>query len=257
MGRVAKVVAFLFRLLNFFLDLVQTWQFAGSGGMGGVITFIISWLQGMPIWAVILLSLAASIIIVIILSLVFTTFRRKTIEDRELRKLPRLVLGIHKRISTKRIKLVKNIDWDNIDKSKVIEPMFDFIFGNIEKKDIKIDDDSITKGIERLNTIGSRTGGAPSVLDTVLKKSDTSLDKELKKDFRYQYLLAKLDGYKPYPNNAIRNSVQTVIKSFFSLALFNPSGVLMSQPSSSLHTIDPLRYLNKRTKSLMRLLVFL
>jgi len=72
-----------------------------------------------------------------------------------------------------------------------------------------------------------------------MKKSDTSLDKELKKDFRYQYLTAKLDGYKPYPNNEIRSSVQTLLDSSVSAnnavlwLQYSPSELFMSFVRSS------------------------
>ncbi|MBA7566077.1 hypothetical protein ES708_07764 [subsurface metagenome] len=222
MGRVAKIIAFLFRLLNFILDLLQTWQFAGSGGMGGVITFIISWFQGMPIWAVILLSLAVSIIIAIILSLVFTTFRRKKFEDNELRKLPRLAHDIHKRVCTVRNRLIKRTDWDSLDRDMVIKPLTEILFDKeldqeeLELAETELDDDALDTMAKRLKKVGELTHGASSVLDTYMRDSDTSLEKALQKDLQYRILMARLDNHKPYPSDAIRNSVQIILDSTIS-----------------------------------------
>ncbi len=59
--RIAKIIAFIFRLANFFFDCIQTWQYSVGGGMGTIITAIVTYFTEMPLWAVIPLSLAAFI----------------------------------------------------------------------------------------------------------------------------------------------------------------------------------------------------
>ena len=57
----------------------------------------------------------------------------------------------------------------------------------------------------------------------------------------------------PMISAASRTSLgHSVVNSFFSIACFLPSGVLMSSPSNSLHTMEPLRDLNASVNSLTR-----
>ena len=59
MGRIAKAIALLFRLCNFFFDCLQTWQYTGGGGMGSLAASLIAWWQGLPAW-----SIAAIVVLV-------------------------------------------------------------------------------------------------------------------------------------------------------------------------------------------------
>ena len=84
-------------------------------------------------------------------------------------------------------------------------------------------------------------GGTPAILDTYLSNSDTSLEKALKKDLRYRILLSRLDNYKPYPSDTIRNTTQLITGSsisFNNIIIWNaytPKGESLLEKLSKIH----------------------
>lgn len=241
MYRLARVVAFGFKSLNFFLDLWQTRQFMWGGGTSMVITALVTYFQEKPLWLVVVLSVAVGIFLVWIVSLVFKSYALRVTENRRLRRLPRLVYDIHKRISAIRARLIRKTNWDKIDTSKVISPLLS-VFGSLE-----INDNKISELQGKLSDAGSPPSGIASVSDAIMKKSDTSLETALGKDFWYRYLTAKLDGYKPYPNEDIGNTVSRIIHT--SLSINNVLVLQSYAPDSlSLETLDSLTALSDTAK---------
>lgn len=237
MGKFARVVAFLFRLLNFFFDCLQTWQFTGGGGMSGIVAGAIGFYQGLPYWTLPVIAVVAGVVVVVLLALIFKSFTTRRLEDKELPKLPRLVLSIHNRINTVRNKLIQKTDWDSVDSAKVVSPILD-VFGSTG-----VNNDTVNQLREKLVASGSPPSGIASVSDSFMKESDTSLDRALRKDFPYRFLTARLDGYKPYPNEDIGNLVSQTIQMSISI---NNMIILQEYASDavSLETLDSLTTLS-------------
>ena len=223
MSVLAKVLSRCFRWLNFILDLYQTAQFLGGGGVGGVITAIIAWYSGLVWWQSAIFALLAGIVVVPILALIFKSFAQNRIEAKRLSQLPKLVYGIHNRITKVREKFEKEINWDKIDKNKVMQPI---INATVEKLADKISNDSsMADKIEAVQKALDVMGGnqAISILDTYMNDSDTSLTQRLNKDFIYSFRTANLEQYKPYANRNIAQKVHTVLNSsmtYNNVALF-------------------------------------
>ncbi len=239
MGRVAKIIAFCFKLLNFIFDVFQTWQYTAGGGMSGIIATIVALYRGLPYWMLPFVAVATGVVVTILLALIFKAFTAKKYEENRLQKLPRLVYDIHNRVCTVRSKLVNKTNWETIDRDAVMSPLVKVFFGIETEREIIIpDDDAITKGATKLREAGSTMSGSPSVLDTYMKEGDTSLEKALKKDLWYRILLARLDGFKPYPNDAIRNCVQVITNSSISFnnviifLLYSPQGLELAKELS-------------------------
>ena len=208
MYRFVRSIAFVFKALNFFLDLWQTWQFAGGGGVAAVIAFITTYFQDKPLWFAIVFSLCIGIFIVCIASLIFKSYAVRVTEDKRLRRLPRLVYDIHKRVCTVREKFVRHIDWEKIDTGKMLTPILNMFQ---TAQGIVVNDDRVSQIESELDEAGGMMHGTPSIFDAMMKKSDTSLVNVLERDFKYRLLMARLDGYKPYPSEVIRKDVEAVI----------------------------------------------
>ena len=186
MGKIAKIIAFIFRVVNFFFDCIQTWQCTMGGGMGGIITAIAAFYQGLPYWMIPVVAVVAGVVVTILLALIFKTFTAKKHEELRLNNLPRLVLDIHKQICKVRGHLVKHTNWDNVDTSKVIIPVLDAAFsvGAEQSAEANVID-TITSN---LNEIGKLMHGAPSVLNTYMREGDTSLENKLQQNLWYSDL---------------------------------------------------------------------
>lgn len=96
-----------------------------------------------------------------------------------------------------------------VDSSKVIAPIFNLFTregqGNVMN-------DNALSGVEsRLNEVGSTIHGSSSAFLTLMKASDTSLDKAIEQDFRYRVLQTRLNNYKSYPIEAIRKDTEAVV----------------------------------------------
>jgi len=255
MGKLAKVIAFLFRLLNFFFDCLQTWQYTGGGGMGVVIAGFISWWQGLSMWGIAIVALLAGILVPTVIAVVLRLTIGRNIgsyEKRKLRRLPKLAYDIHKRTSAVREKFVNHIDWSKVDTSKVLTPVLDVF--TTEKESVVVDDEKVTDVSTRLDEAGNLMHGASSVLDTLMKDSDTSLVKKLESDFWYRVLRTRIEEYKPYPSEQIRKDVEAVIDGSLT---FNNVIVLQlyASPDSlslkSLSTFTQLSDVKKRQVSLV------
>jgi hypothetical protein len=212
MGKVVKLVATTFKAFNFLLDCLQIWQFTGGGGMSAVIAAIITWYGHQSWWVVSLVAVATGVIVVIGLALIFKSFTAKTTEEKRLRKLPRLIYDIHKRICVIRNKTEGKMDWTSVRTNAKLPLLVSFVLGaepdasrlgSIDEKEIEAMTDRVKK------TRGHIHSGLP-LLDTFMKDSGVDLATALSKDFRYKLLLAQLDTHKPYPNDTIRKDVQQI-----------------------------------------------
>jgi len=182
--------------------------------MSGIITAFVAIYQGLPYWMIPIVAIVAGVVVTILLALIFKTFTAKKHEEMRLNNLPRLVLDIHKQICKVRGHLVKHTDWDNVDTSKVLIPMFDAAFSAEGEQSAEANVvDTITSN---LNEIGKLMHGAPSVLNTYMREGDTSLENKLQRNLWYRVLMARLDNHKPYPSDAIRKSIQLLLDSSIS-----------------------------------------
>jgi hypothetical protein len=201
------MITWLWKAFNFYLDLVQTWQFGGSGLLGAIVAFIV-WYKELTTLNVLLFSLTIGLLIIPLVSLVFQSYSMSIMSKNELNRLPNLAYKIHKRTDAVRDNLVRATDWAKVDKAKVLGPMTEVALRQGKPK-------SKTKGkiIDFLrDSIGSLGGvTAMKSFDTWMKDSDTSLVKWLKTDFKYQVLMARLEGYKPFPDQAISEQVYKII----------------------------------------------
>jgi len=77
--------------------------------MAVAITALTVFFSGKPIWFVVVLSLAIGVFLVCIASLVFKSFALKVTESGRLKRLPRLVYDIHKRVCSVRNKLIEEL----------------------------------------------------------------------------------------------------------------------------------------------------
>lgn len=179
--------------------------------MGGIITAITAYFLNLPIWAILLSSLSVFILVVIIISLLVKERTRRTLGYKELKRLPRLVYEIHKRINRVRERLIRKTDWDKVKSDKVLSPLLN-VFGGLE-----INDDKVQQLHNKLSEAGSPPSGIASVSDAIMKKSDTSLEMALRKNFWYRYLCARLENYIPYPNEDIGNTVSRIINASLSI----------------------------------------
>jgi hypothetical protein len=210
MYRLVRGIAFGFKALNFFLDIWQTWQFAMGGGVAMVATAITVALQDKPLWLIVVLAIAIGIFVACILSLIFKSYRLEKTEDKYLKRLPKLVYDMHKRRCAVRRNLISRIDWDRVDVMKVLAPTFEWLTKE-EDQSIGIDDSTIDDVASKLNEMGSKMHGSPSILITAMESSDTNMEKAIERDFRYGFLQARLDSYKPYPSEVIRKDVNEVL----------------------------------------------
>lgn len=221
MYKLVRVVAFGFKALNFFLDIWQTWQFATGGGAAVIVTATIAYFQDKPVWLIVVLAIAVGIFVVCVISLIFKSYTLEITEGRSLKRLPRLVYDMHRRRCAVREKFISKIDWDKVDSSKVIIPFVELF--TKEGQGINIDDDALNDIASQLNEIGSIMHGASSVLMTIMKSSDTDLEKAIERGFRYRVMQARLDNYKPYPSEAIRKDAEAVLyksKAFNNVMVF-------------------------------------
>lgn len=209
MYRLVRVVAFGFKALNFCLDLWQTWQFAGGGGAVVITTAVIAYFQDKPMWLIVVLAIAAGVLLVCLASLIFKSYALKVTERRRLERLSRLVYDMHKRRCAVREKFISKIDWGKVDFDKVFTP-FIALFPK-DDQGIVINDDSLNDVWAKLDEIGSIMHGPGSMFTTVMKSSDTDLEKAIERDFRYKVMHTRLDSYKPYPSESIRGDVERVI----------------------------------------------
>lgn len=209
--KVVRVVAFGFKGVNFFLDIWQTWQFATGGSAVVVVTGLIAYLQNKPVWLIVALSIAAGILVVCVFSLIFKSYVFENTEGKRLKRLPKLVYDMHRRRCAVREGFVRKIDWDKVDSSKVVTPILSLL--TKEGQGIAIDDDALIDIGSRFSETGGITDGPPLGFLTMMKSSDTDLEKALQKDFHHKVMQAKLDSYKPYPNETIRKDAEKVIHS--------------------------------------------
>ena len=218
MYKAVRVIAFGFKALNFFLDIWQTWQFAMGGTMAGVGAGVIAYFADKPIWFSIIIAVAFAVFVACILSLIYKSHTLENTEGKRLKRLPKLVYDMHERRCIVREKFIGKIDWDKVDIMKVLAPTFEWLTKK-EDQSISIDDSKINDVASKLNEMGSMMHGSPSVLITVMKSSDTNMEKAIERDFCYGFMQARLDSYKPYPNEVIRKDVDEV--SFKSKAFNN------------------------------------
>jgi len=173
MGRIIKVIASMFRFINFLFDCLQTWQYTVGGGMSGIITAVVAFYKGLPYWMIPVVAVVAGVVVVIVVALIFKAFTAKKHEEKRLNKLPRLILDIHKQICKVREHLVKHTNWDNVDTSKVLTPMLDIALGREAEQSENMD--IISSIAYNLNEAGGTMRGAPSTLNTYMKEGDTDL----------------------------------------------------------------------------------
>lgn len=209
MYKVVRVVAFGFKSLNFFLDIWQTWQFATGGSVAGITTGIIAYFQNKPVWLIVVLVIAVGIFVACIISLIFKSYMLENTEGKRLKRLSNLVYDMHRRRCAVREGFINKIDWSKVDDSKVLTPTFEWLAK--EDQSVSIDDDTINDVASKLDEMGSMMHGAPSVLITVMKSSDTNIEKAVEGDFRYRVMQARLDNYKPFPSEVIRKDVDEVL----------------------------------------------
>jgi hypothetical protein len=96
-----------------------------------------------------------------------------------------------------------------MDASKVVVPAVQWLTKG--EQGASIDDGTLNNVETELNQIGGIMHGTPSVFMTMMKSSDTNLEKVIEKDCRYRVMQAKLDSHKPYPNETIRRDIEAVI----------------------------------------------
>jgi len=192
--------------------------------MGGLVTAIFAWWQGLSYLGVAIVAISVGTIITIGIAVVFQSLTSGNIpsfERRRLNRIPKLANDIHKRISKVREHLVKKTDWDSLDISEIIAPLMEVLADDSNGKPsvpvAGMEDYAIPIIKERMGEAGRAMRGAPSVLDTVLQRVESiSLEKKLHRDFWYRVLLARIEQYEPYPNDIIRSGVQTILSSSLS-----------------------------------------
>ena len=230
MDKLYIVIAFGYKTLKFCLDIWQIWQFATGGSVAGIVAGVIAYFQNKPIWFSIVLAIAVSIFVVCIISLIFKSYRHGITESRGLKRLPRLVYDMHRRRCAVREKFISKIDWDKVDSSKVITSILSLL--TKEGQGIAIDDDALIDIGSKFSETGGIMDGPPLGFLTMMKSSDTDLEKAIEKDFHYKVMQAKLDSYKPYPNETIRKDTEKVIhgsKIFNNVIVFR---LYLSEPLS-------------------------
>jgi len=173
--------------------------------MAVAVTALTTYFAGKPIWFIVVLSLTAGILSVCVASMISKSFALRVTENRKLKRLPRLVYDTHKRTNAVRERLIHKTNWEAVDTSKVISPLLN-VFGSLE-----INDDKLSELHGKLSEAGSPPSGIASVPDAIMKGSDTSLERALRRDCRYRLLCTRLDGYQPYPTEAIGNMVSQII----------------------------------------------
>ena len=239
MYKLARVVAFGFKALNLFLDIWQTWQFATGGGAAVVVTAIIAYLQNKPIWLIVILAIAVGIFVSCVLALIFKSYTLETTEGRRLERLSRLVYDMHRRKCAVRERFIRKTDWDKVNSSKVITPILALL--TKEGQSTTINNGALIDIESKFGETGGIKDGPPLGFLTMMKFSDTDLEKAIEKDFHYEVMQAKLDSYKPYPNETIRKDTEAVI---YGSKIFNNVIVFKSYLSEPLS----LESLSKDTK---------
>ena len=223
MYKVVRVVALGFKALNFSLDIWQTWQFATGGSAAVVATAIIAYLQNKPIWLIAVLAIAVGIFVSCVIALIFRSYTLETTESRRLKRLSRLVYDMHRRICAVRERFIRKIDWDKVDSSKVITPILALL--TKEGQSTTINNGALIDIESKFGETGGIKDGPPLGFLTMMKFSDTDLEKAIEKDFHYEVMQAKLDSYKPYPNETIRKDTEAVI---YGSKIFNNAIVFRS-----------------------------
>jgi hypothetical protein len=104
-----------------------------------------------------------------------------------------------------------------------------------------LDDNSVKDASARLDEMGSMFHGTPSVFLAMMKDSDTNMEMAIERDFRYKLMQARLDSFKPFPNEVIRKDVGDT---FFESEVFNHVLVYREYMSEPL----TLKVLTKYTK---------